>query len=191
MKEIILIGGGGHCKSVIDVVEQEGKFKIAGIVDNNLDIGDKILNYEVIGNDSDLVNLRKKYQYALVTVGQIKTPNIRIKLFNILKELKFKLPVIISPQAYVSKYSFIDEGSVIMHNALVNSGAKVGKNCIINTKALIEHDVVIEDNCHISTGAIVNGNSIVEENSFIGSNSIVVNGVIVKTGFYKAGSLIK
>ncbi|EDM23165.1 NeuD/PglB/VioB family sugar acetyltransferase [Caminibacter mediatlanticus] len=191
MREIILVGGGGHCKSVIDVIEQEGKFEIAGVIDNNLNLGDKVLNYEIIGCDDDLKNLRKKYEFAIVTVGQIKSPNIRIKLFNLLKELKFKLPIIISPRSYVSKYTEIGEGTVIMHDALINAGAKIGKNCIINTKALIEHDSIVEDNCHISTGAIVNGNCLIKKNTFIGSNSLVVNNLTVETGFYKAGSLIK
>ena len=191
MKELLLIGGGGHCKSVIDVIECEGKYKIAGIIDNNIKIGHKVLNYRVIGNDDDLPILREKFEYALVTVGQIKSALLRVKLFNLLKELKFKLPIIVSPYSYVSKYSLIGEGTVIMHNALINTNAKVGKNCIINSKSLIEHDVIVEDNCHISTGVIVNGNSIIKESSFLGSKSIVVNNIKVESGFYKAGSLIK
>ncbi len=151
MKEILILGAGGHCRSLIDVIELQNRFEIAGIVDNNLQIGEKVLNYKVIGKDSDLKTLREKYKYAIVGVGQIKTPKIRIKLFNKLKELRFILPTIISPLAYVSKYAIIEEGTIIMHQALVNANAKIGKNCIINTKALIEHDSVINDNCHISS----------------------------------------
>ncbi|WP_187647910.1 NeuD/PglB/VioB family sugar acetyltransferase [Nitrosophilus labii] len=192
MKEIILIGGGGHCRSVIDVIEMEGKFKIAGIVDNNLEIGDKILGYEVIGCDDELEKLRKKYDYALVTIGQIKSAEIRIKLFSLLKNLNYNLPVIISPRAYVSKHSFIDEGTVVMHDVLINANAKVGKNCIINSKALIEHDVVIEDNCHISTGATVNGGVVLGKNSFFGSGAIAKEYIkIEENSFIKARSLVK
>jgi len=143
LKEIILVGGGGHCKSVIDVIEQEGKFKIAGIIEKDRSlIGNKVLNYEVIGCDDDLKELRKKYDYALVTIGQIKNSTPRIKIFEKLKKLEFQLPVIISPLAYVSKYASLEEGTIVMHYALVNANAKVGKNCIINTKAIIEHDVI-------------------------------------------------
>jgi len=192
LKEILLIGGGGHCKSVIDVIEQEGKFKIAGIIDNNLKLGTKILDYEVIGKDEDLEKLRQKYNYAFITVGQIKSPDIRIKLFKLLKSLDYELPIIISPLAYVSKYSEIEEGSVIMHHALINANTKIGKNCIINSKALIEHDAVIEDFCHISTGAIINGGVIVRKNSFIGSNSVCKEYIKIKeNSFIKAGSLVK
>ena len=192
MKEIIILGAGGHCRSIIEVIEFEAKYKIAGIVDNELDIGSKVLGYEVIGRYEDLKKFREKYKYAIIGVGQIKTPNIRIKLFELLKSLNYVLPIIISPRAYVSKYAFIDEGSVIMHDAFVNANAKIGKNCIINTKAIIEHDVTIEDNCHISTGAIINGGTIVRKNSFIGSNAMAKEYIEIKeNSFAKGGSVVK
>ncbi|WP_456479159.1 acetyltransferase [Nautilia sp.] len=192
MREILILGAGGHCRSIIDVIELEDKFKIAGIIDNELPVGSRVLGYEVIGNDNDLENLRSKYEYAIIGVGQIKTPKVRIKLFNLLKGLNFKLPVIVSPRAYVSKYAKIGEGTVIMHDALVNTNAKIGKNCIINTKALIEHDVVIEDNCHISTDAVINGGVVIGQGSFIGSNAITKENIkIPENSFIKAGSVVK
>jgi len=193
LREIILIGGGGHCKSVIDVIELESKFKIVGIVEKGKSlIGQTVLNYEIIGSDEDLEKLREKYEYAFVTVGQIKNPIVRIKIFKKLKELNFKLPVIISPLAYVSKYSKIEEGTIIMHHALVNANTKIGQNCIVNSKALIEHDVVIEDFCHISTAAVINGGVIVKRGSFIGSNSVTKEYIEIKeNSFIKAGSLVK
>ena len=188
MEKILLIGGGGHCKSVIDVIEQEGRFTIIGIIDIEENIGQDVLKYKTIGCDNDLEELFKTYKYALVTVGQIKSNDLRVKLFNQLKKIGYTLPTIISPLAYVSKYASIEEGTVIMHHALVNVDAKVGKNCIVNTKALIEHDVVIENSCHISTGAILNGGTVVKENSFVGSNSITKEYISVD-GFIKAGSV--
>jgi len=192
MDKIILIGGGGHCNSVIDVIEQEGRFEIAGVIDKQELLGTKVLGYEVIGNDGDLHELAEIYKYALITVGQIISPNVRIKLFELAKKAGFVLPTIISPRAYVSIHATIDEGTVIMHDALVNSNAKVGKNSIINTRALIEHDSLIKCNCHISTGAIINGGATVEEGCFIGSNATTNQSVTIKAGsFIKAGSLVK
>ena len=189
-KEILLLGAGGHCHSVIDVIEQEGEFLIAGIVDNEKKVGEKVLSYPVVGCDDDLEELRKKYKYACVTVGQIKSSTIRVKLFQLLKELDFILPVIISPLSYISKYAHIKEGTIIMHFAVVNANAKVDENCIINTKALVEHDAYIEKNCHISTGAIVNGGTIVKANNFVGSNSVTKEYIVVEN-FIKAGSVQK
>ena len=191
MKEkIVLIGGGGHCKSVIDVIEQENRYEIIGIVDTKENIGKKVLDYEVIACDDDLETIFETCKNAIITVGQIESNKIRVKLFNKLKQIGFKLPVIISPFAYVSKYSFIGEGTVVMHQVLINANVKIGKNCIINTKALIEHDCVVEDNCHISTASVINGGVVVKENSFFGSNATSKQGIEIN-GFIKAGSLVK
>ena len=148
MNSIILIGGGGHCKSVIDVIEQEGQFEIAGIVDKPEFLGSDILGYSVIGNDSDLGNLAKKYQYALITVGQIKSPLLRIKLFELAEKSGFTLPSIISPRAYISKHAMVGKGVVIMHDVLINANAKIGDNCIINSKNSKNWNYSVNFNCN-------------------------------------------
>ncbi|MDQ1264750.1 MAG: hypothetical protein QG559_1751 [Campylobacterota bacterium] len=191
MKEkIVLVGGGGHCHSVIDVIEQTNRYEIIGIVDIKENIGKKVLDYEIIACDDGLETIFQTCKNAVITVGQIKSNQIRVKIYKKLKQIGFHLPIIISPLAYVSKYAILEEGTVIMHHAVVNANAKVGKNCIINTKALIEHDCVVEDNCHISTAAILNGGVVVKENSFIGSNSVSKEYITID-GFIKAGSVAK
>lgn len=180
---IILVGGGGHCISCLDVIEQEDKFQIAGIVDANK-IGDQVLGYPVLGGDDDLPNLRKTYEYALVTVGQIKTPLTRMRLYEQLTLLGFNLPTIISPRAYVSKRAVICDGSIIMHDALINAQAEIGNNCIINTKALIEHDSKIGSHCHIATGAVINGDVTVGHGTFVGSNAVVRESVQINENFF-------
>ena len=192
MNKIILIGAGGHCKSVIDVIEQEGKFKIHGIVDKPKLVGTKVLGYPVIGSDIDLKSLAKKYKYALVAVGQIKSAFSRIKLFKLGKSAGFYFPSIKSPHAYVSKYAKIGSGTVIMHDAIVNANSIVMENCIINSKALIEHDCLISNHCHISTNAIINGGVKIGSHSFVGSNVTTKNNIIIKANsFIKAGTLVK
>ena len=192
MKKIILIGGGGHCRSAIDVIEQEGKFEIMGIVDKPKLLGSKVLGYSVVGSDLDLNRLAKKYKYALITVGQIKTALIRIKLFNLAIKSGFTLASIISPKAYISKHSRIGMGTIIMHHAIVNANSFIGDNCIINTKALVEHDCSISDHCHISTNATINGGNQIGSKSFIGSNVTTKEYIKIESNsFIKAGSLIK
>ena len=192
MKELLLIGGGGHCKSIIDVIEEEGSFSIAGIIDKSDLLGKTVLGYPIIGSDSDLNQLAKKFTYALVTVGQIKSPNLRIKLFKKAKELGFILPSIVSPRAYVSKHATIGDGTVVMHYALVNANARIGKNCIINTMSLVEHDSLIGDNCHLSTNTIINGGVVMGQGSFIGSNSTTKEGIkIDENSFIRAGSVVQ
>ena len=161
--KIILIGGGGHCKSCIDVIEQEGKYQIAGIVDLPEKLHEKILGYEIIATDEDLPLLAKQYSSFLLTIGQIRSADKRVLLFHRLRELGARFPVIFSPLSYVSKHASVAEGTIVMHHALVNSGAAIGKNCIINTKVLIEHNAGVEDHCHIATGAVINGGKYAKE----------------------------
>ncbi len=189
-EEILLIGGGGHCHSVIDVIELEDKYKIAGIIDKKELVGKDIFGYKIIGSDGDLEHLYEKYKYAVITIGQIKSADIRIKIYDHLKSIGFNLPSIVSPLAYVSRFATLGDGTIIMHNALVNAAAKIGNNCIINTKALIEHDCIIEDNCHISTSAVLNGGGIVKQNTFFGSNATSRECIKIEN-FVKAGSVLK
>ena len=142
-KKIILIGAGGHAKSCIDVIESEGKFKIVGLIDNLKKIGTKISGYEVMGKDKELEKFKNLANYAFITIGQIKSPNLREKSFNTLKKYGFKIPYICSPKSIISKHSIIAEGVIVHHGAIINSGTEIGRNCIINTNSLIEHNCKI------------------------------------------------
>lgn len=170
---LIVIGAGGHATACIDVILRQGIYNIAGLIDASK-LPNKIFpNYPIIGGDEDLLSLYKKYHYVFIAIGQIKSANIRFELFEKVKKIGFKLPVIKSPLACISDYATIDEGTIIMNGAFVNAGVKVGKNSIVNTNALIEHDVTIGDHTHISTGVIVNGNVNIGNSTFIGSGSII------------------
>jgi len=175
MKKIILIGGGGHCKSCIDVIENENKYKIIGIIDKKKNTS---LHYKFF-TETHLNKKSIKNNYAFVTVGQIKNYKVRVKLFNKIKDLGFKIPTIISPLSYISKHAVIGKGTIVMHGAIVNAGATIGDNCIINTKSLIEHDVVIGDNTHVSTEATINGGAVIGNKVFIGSRSIIKDNISV------------
>ncbi len=192
-KEIILLGAGGHCHSCIDVIETEEVFEIAGIVEQEgNDKKDSVLGYPIIGYDNELSKLKKQFDYAFITVGQMGSSVLRKKLYDTLVELNFIVPVIVSPLAYVSAHTKIENGTIVMHHSCVNAGAVIGNNCILNTKSLVEHDSKIGDNTHISTSAVVNGNSNIGSNCFVGSNSIVVNGAKLPDNyFFKAGKVIK
>jgi sugar O-acyltransferase (sialic acid O-acetyltransferase NeuD family) len=191
MKSLVLIGGGGHCRSCIDVIESHGAYKIAGIIDNDSRKTDTNLNIPYLGTDEELARILVRYENALITVGQIKSADNRKRLYNIIKTLDINLPVIIANSSIVSKYSSICDGSIIMNGAFVNAGASVGRNVIINSMALIEHDVQIGDHCHISTGARINGGVTIGDESFIGSGSIIHEGVSVgKNVVIGAGTVI-
>lgn len=180
MKEpIVLIGGGGHCKSCIDVIEQGEEYQIVGILDAPEKVGERILGYEIIGTDDDFIELLKTISNYLITVGQIKSAAKRVKLYSMVKNGGGSLPAIISPNAYVAKSATIGEGTIIMHNAIINAEAHIGANCIINSKALVEHEAIIGDFCHISTGVIINGQTKVGDRCFVGSNAVLINNISI------------
>jgi len=190
LKKLILLGGGGHCKSCIDVIEQSKQFQIAGVLDTLENVGHTVLAYDIIGTDEKIDELVVEECEFLVTIGQIRSPKVRVKLFAKLQASNAKIATVISPRAYVSHYATIGVGTIVMHDALVNADAQIGQNCIINSKALIEHDVLIEDHCHISTAAVLNGGVTVKEGTFFGSNAASKESVSTsKEAFIKAGSL--
>lgn len=189
-KNLILIGGGGHCKSVIDVAESAG-YNILGILDMPEEVGKSVLDYMVIGTDDAIPQYADKADF-IITVGFIKNPSIRVRIYDKVKQAGGKLATIVASTAHVSRYTTLGEGTVIMHQAVVNAGAKIGENCIINTFCNIEHDAVIGDQCHISTGAMVNGDCKVGEKVFIGSQSVLANGITVGDDIIVgAGSVVR
>jgi acetyltransferase-like isoleucine patch superfamily enzyme len=193
MKKVILIGAGGHAHSLIEVLESSMKYQIAGIVANDKDVGEEILGYPVIGGDATLPRLVHSDMNFMIAVGQIKTSEIRQRLFNYLKkELGANFPVIKASTAYISSHSEIGWGTVVLHGALVNAGSKIGENSIINSLSLIEHDVVIGNHVHVATGVIVNGDVSIGDGTFVGSGSVILQGVIIgENCFIQAGSIIQ
>ena len=179
MRDIVLIGAGGHAASCIDVIESEGRFRIAGLVGMESELHQRLCGYEVIATDDTLSELAKEYRCALITVGQIKSCESRLRLYRQACAAGFEMPVIVSPFAHISRHASVGPGSIIMYGAMVNANTKVGSNCIINSRALVEHDAEVGDHCHISTGAILNGNVYVGEASFIGSGAVTKHGISI------------
>lgn len=189
-KPLILIGGGGHCKSVIDAAESAG-FTILGVLDQPEKVGQGILGYKYIGTDDDIPDYVGKAEFV-ITVGQIKSSAIRHKIAERVAKVGGKLATIIASDAYVSKYANIGEGTVVLHKAFVNACARVGKNCIINTMVNIEHDAQIGDFCHISTGTMVNGETKIGHDTFVGSGSTLYNCIeIAENSIIPAGSVVR
>lgn len=189
-KDVLLIGGGGHCKSVINAMLNT-EYNPAAILDKNPCL-DRILGIPVEGDDALLPTLRSRFKLALVTVGQIKNYTIRKNIFEKIKELGYEVPVVLAKSACVSPWSEIGAGTVVLNFAMINANVNIGNNTIINTGAIIEHDAKIGNNCHISTGAIINGGAIIEDNVFVGSGSIVREMTKIGHGsIIGMGSLVK
>lgn len=191
MLDLLLVGGGGHCKSVIDVVEKTGQWRIAGIVDPSPGLTE-VGGYPVLGSDENLAHYFRRVGHALVTVGQIKDYARREAIYSKLKRAGFTLPTVVSPLAEVSKRAVLGEGTIVMHFGCVCASARIGRNNIINTRALVEHDCQVGNHCHISTASVLNGNVQVGDFTMIGSNAIVREGVkIGARSIVAMGSLVK
>ena len=188
-RQLIMVGGGGHCRSLIEVAESAG-YAVLGVLDLPENVGKKFLSTQVIGTDDDIPAYVDQAEFV-IAVGSIKDPSTRIRLFEQVKAAGGKLATVVASTARVSKYATLGEGTVVMHHALVNAGAKVGSNVILNSFADIEHDSVIGDHCHVSTGAIVNGGCRVGSACFVGSGAVLVQGINVGEGIViGAGSLV-
>lgn len=177
MTSLLLIGGGGHCRSCVEVIESHNDYDIAGIILPDASNTEPVLGYPVVGIDEELEKFVSEMPGALVAVGQIHSPSIRIRLFTLLKKLNAELPVIIASTAYCSRHASVGYGTIVMHGALINAAAYIGENCIINSQALVEHDVHIESHCHIATGARINGGVEIGMGSFVGSGAIIREGI--------------
>ena len=127
MKAVLLVGGGGHCHSCIDVIESEGKLSIQGIIQPAGGEYEMVMGYPTVGSDDDLAEFISAGSCVLVSIGQIKTAGPRIRLFNIIKKCGGTMPIVVSSTAYVSARSVLREGTIIMHGATVNSASEVGK----------------------------------------------------------------
>lgn len=176
MKGIILIGAGGHANSCLDVILNSKKYKVLYFVDKKkrrLEKYKVIIERKFISN-----NLNKKMLH--VAVGQLKTGKKREEIFNLYKNKGCIFPVILSKNSFISNNVKIDEGTIVMHKAIINRNVKIGKNCIINSGSIIEHDTVIEDNVHVAPGAIVLGGCQIKRNSFIGSAAVIKQDSLIK-----------
>jgi len=171
-QRVLLIGAGGHARSCIDVIEELDRHQIVGLVGLPAEVGQQVFGYPVLGSDDDLPELLGMCDGALVTVGQLTTPRVRMDLFEAVCRGQRRLAVVQSPRAHVSRHAVVADGTIVMHGAVINAGARVGRNVIVNSQALIEHDTVVGDHCHVSTGARLNSGVRVGEGSFIGSGSV-------------------
>ncbi len=175
-----MLGGGGHCKSVLDALLRMDKYTEIVITDPFLKPGSVIMGCKVIGNDEVLPKLRESgFTDAFITLGSLTDTRIRRNLSDRIDDLSFSIPVIADPTAVISDYSQIGEGTFLGKNSVINADAKIGRHCIINTGAILEHECEVGDFCHISVGTILCGNVHVGNDSFIGSGTTVIQGISV------------
>lgn len=166
-KNVILIGGGGHAKVIIDCILSCGD-TVLGILDDNLPVSSTVLNVPVLGKTNSFNHFSDCW--FLIAIGN---NYIRQKIALAMQDVKWYTAI--HSKAYVSRFAHIGQGSVVLANAVVNADAKVGQHCIINTGAVVEHDNCLGDYVHISPAAALGGTVRIGERSHVGIGAIVRN----------------
>lgn len=181
--KLVLIGGGGHCKSVLDSLCMMDMYSDIVITDYNKPVGSKVLGYEVVGTDDELPFLFQiGFRQAFITVGSIKDTSMRRKAYEKAKKLGFMFPMIIDPTAIVAYSARIGRGVFIGKNAVVNADVVIDDMAIINTGAIIEHDCYVGEFSHVAVGAIICGGVQIEKDVFVGANAVVIQGKRIGNG---------
>lgn len=172
MEDIILVGYGGHAKSVADCIERMNKYNIIGYTDFE---EAKDARYCYLGTDDALVEMYNRgVKNAVVSVGYLGKGSLRQRLYSMLKSIGFNLPVIADPSSIVASDVICGEGTFIGKGAIVNSEASIGKMCIINTGAIIEHECVLGDFVHVAVGTVLCGQVRIGDAAFVGANATVI-----------------
>lgn len=193
MQEIVLIGGGGHARVLIDLIRISGMYEILGILDAQLEAGSTVLGISVLGDDKLLLELyNRRIKNACVAVGSIKDNSKRKVLYEQVKQMGFSAPFLIHPQAVVSKNNIrICEGVQIMAGTIVQTGCSIEENTIVNTGAIVEHDCNIGKHVHICPGTVISGGCIFGDSVFIGAGATVIQGIkIGSNSIVAAGAVV-
>ncbi len=175
MNKIIVIGCGGHAKSLVDSIESANEYEIAGFVDKSKSDKFCYRNYKVIGTDDDYKDLLDSgIKYACMGIGYLGNSSVRENLYNKLSSMGFEFPVIVDKTAAIASDVVIGTGSFIGKNSVVNSLSKIGQMTIINSGSIIEHDCIIDDYTHIAIGATIGGETHIGKNCMIGANATIL-----------------
>jgi UDP-perosamine 4-acetyltransferase len=170
---VIVIGGGGHAKVVIDAMQQAGTHRTAGILSTGTE--NEVFGVPVLGGDDLLPNLRDQgIDGVFIAIG---SNSVRRKLFDKAVAAGLTPVNIIHPSAVISPHVTLGRGIVVMANAVINPGSKIGDNVIINTGATVDHDADIGADVHIAPGSHLAGNVTVGAGSFLGVGTVVIPGI--------------
>lgn len=179
-KRILLVGGGGHCKSILDSLLEMGLYDDIGIIEKSSAEKRDILGIPVIGTDGDFWNLFDAgWTDAFISLGSLGNPSRRHFLFDALIKIGFAVPSIVDRTAVVSANVRLDPGVFIGKRAIVNTGAHIGACAIINTGAVVEHDCVVGAFAHISSGTVLCGDITIGSNTHIGAGSVIRQQLVI------------
>ncbi len=171
--KIVVIGGGGHAKVVINVLKKLNEYDILGYTDL-IDKG-TVLGLKYLGNDNVLNDIIYQYKNcnAALGVGTVKVSDERKDIYERIKKIGLNFPPIVSNSAIISEGVEMGEGTVVLNKAFINACTQVGKCVIVNTNAIVEHDCRVGDFVSLAAGSILGGGATIGDNSFLGMGAMV------------------
>ncbi len=173
MEDIVIIGFGGHAKSVADCILRSGKYNIAGYTD----LHDNLCRFQYLGTDECLRNIfYNGVTNAVLGIGFMGNVFIRDSVVRLAKDIGYRFPVIFDPSSVISEDAEIGEGTFVGKCTVINANSKIGRFCILNTGSVIEHDDKIGDYTHISVGAALCGSVNIGHHTLIGAKATVIQG---------------
>lgn len=180
MERIVVIGSSGHAKVVIDIIEREGKFAIAGLIDSFREVGEETLGHAVLGDEDVLKSLVSEEKIAGGVVG-IGDNFARHEMAEKISAMcpGFVFPPVAHPSACVGKDTTLGEGTVLMAGAVINPCCTVGRFCVFNTRASLDHDSVMEDYSSLGPGVATGGNVRIGSFAAIGVGATVIHGAVI------------
>lgn len=172
-ENVIVLGGGGHAKVLIDTLRLNSVTVLGMTVPEGQTIIDGI---PVLGDDDEVYRFSPDSVRLVNGIGSVGDPELRVSLFRKFKEVGYRFMTVIHPFSYVSEDTVIGEGSQVMAGAVVQPGTVIGCNCIVNTKASIDHDCRIADHVHVSPGATICGGVSIGSGTHVGAGATVIQG---------------
>jgi sugar O-acyltransferase (sialic acid O-acetyltransferase NeuD family) len=191
MKNIVIFGSGGHAKVIVDIIEKQGKFNIAGFIDEYREKDTSIMGYKVLGNESCLKDIFFSNEIYGGIIG-IGDNSIREKVRDkVIKAIaNFKFVNCIHPKSIIGKDVNLGNGNVVMAGVIINSSSKVKNHCILNTNSSLDHDCVMLDFSRIDPNATIGGNVKIGCYSVIGIGANVFYGVNIGSNCIIGGGSI-
>ncbi|SDI11692.1 sugar O-acyltransferase, sialic acid O-acetyltransferase NeuD family [Paraburkholderia phenazinium] len=179
MKKLLIVGAGGHGKSVAEAALACGSFELVGFVDDAAPELTSVWDWPVLGTTASLAEYRSRADAAIVAIGN---NGLREALFDRLGALGFELPAVVHPTAIVSPRTIIGPGSAIMAGSIIGTEAKLGAGSIVNSGAVVDHHCTVEDFGHLGVNTSMAGGSILGRAAWMQAGSALGYGVRVQDG---------
>jgi acetyltransferase EpsM len=182
-KALIVYGGGGHGKALIDLIRTLGKYTVIGVLDDGLAPGSQVMGVTILGGAEILETLKQRgVENAVNAVGGIGDMQSRVRVFEILREADYTFPALVHPTAFVEESAKLADGVQVFPHAYIGSEVDIGFGAIVNTAAVVSHDCRIAEYANVAPGALLAGGVEIGEGTLIGMGATVNLGVSIGSG---------